>query len=601
MQNFEQFGIKVPSGATGNIKTICPQCTPHLRKPHNRNSKDLSVNLADGLWNCHNCNWTGSLNKKSEKKEYIKPAEIVLGMDEKVISWFQDKRGISKNTLKVFGIGTVSEWMPQEQKNMNCIVFPYTKNGECVNRKYRSANKGFKLVSGAELLLWNYDGVMGKKTALITEGEIDALSVYETGWTLSGENGVASVPNGASKGRQRLDYLDNSWECLEAAEKIIIATDNDEAGLSLKVELIRRLGRDRCFEIQYPEGCKDLNEVLINLGTNGVLEVINNATPLPIEGILRLSDFEDEVDALYNEGYQQGAKSGFKEFDKLLNFSEGQLTTITGIPNSGKSAFIDQLLVRLANRNKWKIGVCSFENQPYKLHIDKLASCYIGAPMTKKKDLKMSLDEFKKAKEFLNENFFWFKMKDEDLSINGILERAKSLVRHHGINALLIDPYNYIDHQRKSNQTETEYISELLSQIDRFAEDYGVHVFLIAHPRKINKNKDTGDYEVPTLYDIAGSAHFYNKTDNGITVYRDAKSNVVTVYVQKVRFFMNGERGYCEFTFDPYTNRYKEITDADFEREYLFGTQGSEQEMPFYDNPYNSFKHREFDNETLPF
>lgn len=603
MLTFESFGIKVPAGSTGNIKTTCPECTPHKRKPQNKNAKDLSVNTKEGIWQCHNtdCGWKGTLKQKTEKKEYVKPPEIVLGMDEKMVNWFKDKRGISASTLKSFGVGSAIEWMPKDQKNMNCIVFPYIKNGECVNRKYRDGSKGFKLISGAELLLWNYDGVKGKKTAIITEGEIDALAVYETGWALNENNGVCSVPNGASKGNQRLEYIDNSWECLEGAERIIIATDSDEAGLALKTELIRRLGRDRCLEIEYPDGCKDFNDVLLNYGSQSVLDVISAAKNFPLEGILRLNDFEDEIDSLFNDGYTSGAKIGFPDFDKLLNFSECQLTVVTGVPNSGKSAWVDQILVRLANRYNWKIGICSFENQPYKLHVDKLASCYIGSPMTKKKDLKMSHAEFLEAKRFLQENFFWFKMKDEDLTIEGILNRAKPLVKHHGINALLIDPYNYIETKMQSNQSETDYVSELLTKIDRFCEDYGVHVFLVAHPRKMGKQKDSQKYEVPTLYDIAGSAHFFNKTDNGITVYRDAETNLVTVYVQKVRFYMNGERGMADFNYDPLTCRYKQSGDSNFEREYLYGKEVPNTEFEYYDNPNKAFKNREFDNFDLPF
>lgn len=124
---------------------------------------------------------------------------------------------------------------------------------------------------------------------------------------------------------------------------------------------------------------------------------------------------------------------------------------------------------------------------------------------------------------------------------------------------MVIDPYNYIEHKRDPKQTETEYISMVLSDICNFAKDYGVHVFLVAHPTKIQKDKNTKDFEVPTLYNIAGSAHFFNKTDNGICVYRDRATNLVTVYVQKVRDRINGQIGMANFTYDVYTGRYTEV------------------------------------------
>lgn len=552
-ETFEMKGIKVPISAKGNVKVICPACTPHNRKPSHRNNKDLSVNIEQGVWNCHNCGWTGGL-RTQEVKEYTRPVEINLPISQKAIDWFKG-RGINENTLKFFGITEKMEWLPQTQKEVNCVLFPYRKNGNWVNIKYRDGNKNFKMVKDAELILFNYDGVFGKKRVCITEGEIDAMSLHEVGFF-----NVCSVPNGASKGNQRLEYIDASWQAFSEADEVLIATDNDEAGIALKNELTRRLGRDRCLEVQYPDGCKDFNEVLINHGHSKVWECINQAKPLPVQGILRLTDFVFELDNIYDNGFEPGARVGYGDFDALLNFSPGQLTVVTGVPNSGKSAFVDQLLILFAQKHQWPIGVCSFENQPLTKHSSNLTSCYIGKPFYRRNPAeKMTVEEYGKAKEFLYKYFFWFKMKDEDLTCDGILERGKQLVRTHGIKVLVIDPYNYMEHKRRAGQSETEYISEILTHICNFAKDYGVHVFLVAHPTKIKKNPATNDFEVPSLYDIAGSANFFNKTDNGITVYRDRKTNLVTIYVQKVRFFYNGKIGHADFTYDPNCGRYTPV------------------------------------------
>lgn len=584
-ETFETYGIKVPVSASGNVKTICPACTPHNRKPAHKNNKDLSVNIPQGVWNCHNCGWTGNLKQKEEKK-YVRPVEITLPMSQRAIEWFKG-RGIKENTLKFFGITEKMEWMPQEQKEANCILFPYRKNKQWVNVKFRDAKKNFKLTKDAELLIFNYDAVMGKKRVCITEGEIDAMSLHESGFLE-----VCSVPNGASKGSQRLEYIDNSWQAFSEADEILIATDSDEAGIALKNELSRRLGRDRCLEVHYPDGCKDFNEVLIRHGQSEVWNCINRAKPFPLQGILRLSDFAFELDNLYDNGFQPGAKVGYSDFDELINFSTGQLTVVTGVPNSGKSAFVDQLLLKFAQVHEWNIGICSFENQPFTRHAANLLACHVGKPFHKRYTAeRMSLDEYGQAKEFLYKYFFWFKMKDEDLTCAGILERGKQLVKTHGIKALVIDPYNYMEHKRSGNQNETEYISELLTMICNFAKDYDVHVFLVAHPTKIKKNPVTKDFEVPNLYDIAGSANFFNKTDNGITVYRDRKTNLVTVHVQKVRFNYNGKIGSADFTYDPNSGRYTPVGEipnelpkperpyAGFTRDYT--EPSKEQDLPF--------------------
>lgn len=599
MKTFESFGIRLQAGTSGNVKTICPACTPHDRKPKNKNAKDLSVDITNGVFQCWNCGWKGSLNEQEEKK-FIRPVKIELPLSEKAIIWFKG-RGINETTLKHFGISEKSEWMPQVNGNSNCIIFPYIKNNECVNNKFRDGNKNFKLEKGAELCIFNYDAVKGKRTAIITEGEIDCLSVFESGYCLNEDVGVCSVPNGASKGNQRLEYLDNSWEAFHDCEKIILATDNDEAGLSLKSELSRRLGKHRCLEVNYPEGCKDLNEVLIKNGSNGVLECLNQSIPLPVEGIHRLTDFDKELDNIYENGFIPGVKAGFNEFDEYLNFSTGQLTMISGVPNSGKSAFLDQLVLSLSANHNWRFGICSFENQPTTKHIANMMACYVGMPYFRMNpDEKMTKDDYKIGKEFLNDNFYWFKMRDEDLTIDGILSKAIHLVKAYGIKGLLIDPYNYIEHVRKGNQSETEYVSEVLTKICTFAKDYDVHVFMVAHPTKIAKDKQTQQYEVPTLYNISGSAHFFNKTDNGLIVHRDRATNIVTVYVQKVRFFINGKLGYSEFNYDVNTGRYKQVNDSNY------NSLIDKKRLPpqeFY-NPHAGFKNREFDfdpNVPLPF
>lgn len=558
MATFRDFGISVSPNAMGNVKTVCPKCPPH-KKRGSENDKDLSVDVTQGIWNCHRCGWSGSLK---EKKQYVIPPHVDLPLSEKSIEWFKT-RGINAVTLRKTGIYSQQEYMPQEKKEMSCICFPYFRDGVMVNVKYRDAKKNFKLVSGAELIFFELNRVSGKEEVMITEGEIDALSAIEAGY-----DNVCSVPNGANKGNAKLEYLNNCYEAFESAETIIIATDNDEAGVSLKNELIRRLGREKCYTVAYPDGCKDLNDVLVNHGSKGVWDVINAKQPLPVEGVHRVSDFSDELDEIYTNGFQEGIKLGYPEFDQYFKISPGRLTVITGIPNHGKSAFLDQMLIRIAARHQWGVALCSFENQPATIHLSNLMSCYVGRPFYRKSAAdKMTFDEYMGAKSFLHEHFFLFKMKDEDLSVQGIIEKAKHLVKAEGIKALVVDPWNYIEHKRDKSLSETEYVSEALSIFSFFAKSYGVHIFLVAHPKKINKSKDTGYYEVPVLYDISGSAHFNNKCDNGITVFRN-KDDIVTAYVQKIRFFMDGKRGHVDFVMQPETQRYKEVGEPEFISEY---------------------------------
>jgi len=600
MKTFASFDIQVPAGAIGNVKTKCPACKNDRKK--NKNDKPLSVNIADGIWNCHNCGYSGTLFER-EKKAYIRPTPITQTASEKAAKWFEGRK-LTAETLNRFGIVEKREWMPQLNAEANCVVFPYVKNGEVINYKFRDGQKNFKLVKDAELCIFNYDGVKGKKTAIITEGEIDAMSVFQAGVCLTGEIGVCSVPNGASKGNQKLEYLDNSWQAFNDCEKIIIATDNDDAGIALKAELSRRLGKYRCFDIFYPEGCKDFNEVLVKHGPNGIVDCLNGSKPMPIEGIHRLTDFDEEIEYVYENGFESGATVGYYEFDKHVNFGVGQVTILTGVPGSGKSTFLDQLLIRLSNRNGWKHGICSFEKQPITKHIVHLSQCYIGQPFYRPNPHeKMGRPEKDKAKIFLNDSFFWFKVRNADVSVDGILTRAIHLVKAFGINSLVIDPYNYIENNRKAAQTETEYVSEVLTKLCDFAKDYGVHVFLVAHPVKMNKGAD-GEFEVPNLYKIAGSHNFYSKPDIGIVVHRNRKDGTVVVYIQKVRYEPeNGQLGSVGFLLDRETGRYREEGEPNFIQEYRWEKQPEQIALPFEPAPHKIFNASRHvtDNDDLPF
>lgn len=227
------------------------------------------------------------------------------------------------------------------------------------------------------------------------------------------------------------------------------------------------------------------------------------------------------------------------------------------VHNSGKSEFVDYIMVETARNHGWEWAVCSFENQPSSLHATKLMEKACGKSFVKRHNPNdcMSENEFDKSIEFVNNYFHFININKVDVTLNGILEKAKELIVRKGVKGLLIDPWNYIEHKSAAGQTETQYISECLTKIKAFSLTHGIHIILIAHPTKMGK---TGDkYDIPTLYNISGSAHFFNKTDNGITVYRDFATGIVDVHVQKVRYSWLGKIGLASFTYNVDTRQYK--------------------------------------------
>jgi twinkle protein len=441
--------------------------------------------------------------------------------------------------------------MPQLEEEVTAVVFPYFKDGEFVNAKFRDGAKNFRQIAGAEKLFFKFDDI--SPTTIIVEGEMDALSIEVAGF-----QNCVSVPDGAPAATAKnfdtkFEYLDN--DKVRAVEKWIIAVDSDEPGRRLEDELSRRLGRAKCFRVTWPEDCKDANEVLIKHGKEVLRACIDAAHPYPVEGVFSVRDIEDELRDLIDFGLPQGEPTGWKCVDDLYAPCPAQWSLITGIPSMGKSEWLDALAVNLASNSGWVFGVCSPENQPISWHSAKLIEKRMGKRLVPGK---FTQDEFNSAKNWLADRFHF--ILPEIPTLDSVLESARELVRRHGMRGLIIDPYNELDHtSRKEGVAETEYVSLFLSQLRRFAREESVHVWLVAHPAKLMKQND-GKYPVPDGYSISGSAHFYNKADNIIAVHRDTSTPGASteVHVQKVRSRWLGRRGVANLWWQPDSGRFTE-------------------------------------------
>ena len=564
-KTFSDYGISIPYRRTaGNVKTYCPECRD---KRTNKNDKSLSVNLDTGVWNCHYCGWSGHLEYTDEaKKEWMKDqpwysehkAAIAAqkpknyrkpkprpdnGISDKLSGWFNG-RGISKETLLKMRITEGQEFIPQASKQMNTVQFNYYRDGELINTKFRTGDKKFKFVQGAELLPYNIDGIKGTKECIITEGEIDALSFIECGRT-----DVVSAPAGSNANLSWMDDYMEGW--FDDKETVYVASDTDRAGATLRDELVRRLGAYRCRIVTYGDDCKDANEHLVKYGKESLLQCLSSSKEIKVEGVFTVSDFKDRLDGLFDNGLQKGVTVGHPNLDNLLSLETKRLMVVTGTPGSGKSEFIDEMLVRLNLRYGWRTAFFSPENMPLEYHASKLIEKFAGQRFGVSN---MDRRSYNRACERLESEFSFISPCD-NYKLDGILERAEFLVRRKGIKVLVLDPYNRIDNEA-GNMSETLYISQLLDKLMSFAQRNDTLVILVAHPVKMPKLSD-GSTAIPTLYDISGSANFFNKCDFGLCVHRDRENDIVRVLVQKVKFKHLGEPGEAIFKYNVQNGRYQ--------------------------------------------
>ena len=538
IDQFNQHGLDV-----GKSQGTCPLCSSS-RKPENKKAKCASYDWERGLGTCHNCDSTFQLHTYKRKgraeRDYVKPEiQNIKAVVNKTLEWF-NTRGISKDTLDELKVSTGKEYMPQTGKPENTIQFNYYVGGELTNIKYRDARKNFKLYKGAEKVFYNIDSIVGHKECIIVEGEMDVLALHE-----AGISNVISVPNGATLNTNNLDYLDNCIDYFEDKEKIIIAVDSDAAGQALQAELIRRLGAEVCYLATFDD-CKDANEYLLKYSAKELLSRITNASPVPLENVTTFRDIEDEVTDFVRNGFKKGFQIGLSNFDNIFSTYTGQFITVTGIPSSGKSDFVDQMVVGYNKEYGWKTAFASPENAPTYLHAHKLMRKVWG-DMPNKGDI--GGNKWNQVADHVNNNFFFIDM--ERYTLESVLRKGAELVKRKGIKCLVIDPFNKVRDVDCTTEDVNRYTMEYLTKIETFAKKYDVLVMIVAHPTKMYKNSE-GQIEEPTMYNIKGGGEWYDASYHGLLVHRDYEAKTTKVKVLKVKFQNLGENGAeAFFTWEP--------------------------------------------------
>lgn len=261
--------------------------------------------------------------------------------------------------------------------------------------------------------------------------------------------------------------------------------------------------------------------------------------------LLNAADLSGEVRQLYRKPSDALFRTGWPSLDAFYRVRLGELTTTTGVPNHGKSSFIDALTLNMMRIHDWKIGVYSAENLPPERHFARFIEKWIGKRFWPGPSPRVSEEQITAAIEWFSEHLVFLRPPQEPPTVPQLLALAAEAART-GTRGFVIDPWNELSHERPAWQSETEYISGALGQIRRFAQDFKVHVWLVAHPAKLFRQRD-GHLPIPGPYDIAGSAHFRNKSDNCLCVHRMERpgehTDETTIHVQKIRFWEVGRLG----------------------------------------------------------
>jgi twinkle protein len=233
------------------------------------------------------------------------------------------------------------------------------------------------------------------------------------------------------------------------------------------------------------------------------------------------------------------------------------VTLITGIPGHGKTTWLKNLLVRLADRHGWSYLLYSAEEANATFAMTDLLSIKTGksffnAPSTPR----ITKEEVEQNTPFLNEHFKYYKLSENDSTVEAIMAKAEEMVKRHGIRGLVIDNMSTVERQiTGSSDNRHNQIGNMMRDLRSFARDLGIHIWLVAHPKKLNKVKQAV-YEVPTGYDVGDSSHYYNAPDLGVTVYRNRETGQTEIHFWKIRFRFSGQEETDYFKFDITNSRY---------------------------------------------
>ena len=466
-------------------------------------------------------------------------------LHEKHQQWI-DARGISVELAAKFGLQTVAK------DGAMWLSVPYVERGKTINHKYRlTSEKRHRMDEGAPLALWNHDCLLEDtdKPVVICEGEWDALTALQLGWR------AVSVPNGAPADEtddvanaKRYEFLWRARDLLNRVKHFILATDDDGPGHSLGADLVAVLGADRCSFVEYPFPSKDLNEALLDHGTEAVSTALNRAKPVPVKGLFKVSDFPQP-------GPTQTIPIGIPGLSDLISVVPGTLTVLTGYAGQGKTSLTMAMVAHLVRHNV-PVTLGTFETAPRPILERRLRAAIIGC-----QESSIPADKAREADDLIAENLTVIAQmvgEDQEMSLEDVLELARIAVQREGSKVLILDPWNEIEHKRRKDESETEYTGRAIRAIKHFMRQHQVAVWLVAHPAK----PDGGGAKLntPGLYSISGSANWANKADYGVVYTRpDKTNNIAKVYVTKVRMGLPGKEGEVELAYDFRTSSFTSV------------------------------------------
>ncbi len=560
------------AGEDGEVYIQCPICTPHRKREHQKERK-LAINVLQDphRWRCNHCGEGGYVKTDDQiKRQEIKPLPDKYETKDPTPTFYdyiERTRGIKKETVKKLKIGAGKQAVRQSKHpdpdmkgkilNTNVIYFRYILNGELINIKFRDKRKNFKLVSGADKIFYNMDSIQNYDWCVITEGEFDTAA-----YTQAGIEPVVSVPNGVNISVEEkelyektksvkifnhlnLDYLDRTIDRFKNMKVIYIATDDDPAGIKLREELGRRLGKERCRFIKFSDytdnndkPINDPNQLLIEKGEKVLARTLDQSYEFPIEGVIRVSDYIDTMNNIYEFGYERGFSTGYKSLDPHFNWMKGWTIALNGYPSEGKTTFALNLIAISTVLYDMKWGIYSPENYPINNIVDSMVEIFLDGTLNK--DLPGKRIERSEMNYVMREhmnNHIYFIDNEDGYTPDDLRNVKKDLIKRYGINAFFTDPWSALTHPMGNNKREDLYLQQQLNAETRLSKAYNLINLISHHPPTPRVGFDKLD--VPSPFQMIGGQIWFNKVYAILCIHKinreDSSDTKTGIHIQKIK------------------------------------------------------------------
>lgn len=455
---------------------------------------------------------------------------VASSLKPEALEWFKS-RGISPATLAQFDVASGTVFFPDLSRKSPAVFFRYAEGWKA--RAY--PDKAFVAGGGFKCSFWNLGQVLTSKPheVFIVEGELDALALAEAG--IEAEC-ILSVPNGAKikpaddpKELRGYDYVVEALRAgLSQVQRFVWCGDCDTAGRSLREDMVQLIGPATFYFVEWPEGVKDANEMLMHEGAEALRALIwDGALPWPVDGIYRISELpEPPAMVLW--------KPGFPEWEDKVQLAPGTLSVVTGHPGHGKTVLWNQIWFNVVDKYGLVFCSASFETRP-KPHVRRQLRTLFSGIL----ECHMTEDEKRSADQWINDRYLFLVHPNSQPTLEWFLERAEVAVIRHGARIVQIDPWNRLEGQRTQGESETDYIGRCLRSLHSFARQFNIHVQVLAHPAKMDSNRRG---QAPLLEDISGSKNWDNMVDQGFCIHRPkifengTRKTEADFYQRKARF-----------------------------------------------------------------